>query len=307
VTAPVNVNAHLPFVPLEGRYRLGAALEAGVDDFWFNTTHDDGTHIVADEPSGWEGLEFITPIDTAGGRDGGLLGPQSVGPRVLPVRGVMVAPTALILRQKIRQLRAKLGPRKLVVWDQHDFGEQLRMGMVCRATGDFAATPVQGNQRGGVAAPFQFTLVAANPPWKYGTGEPKSDCIGLPIAEVSGRTYDKSFDYDYGDTANPGGVMYVTNKGDIDAWPVVQVTGPVDFPILFNETTGGTYMISGYIPENETVTVDSRTGIVTPSGYRLVGRPFPLAPGQNTLRWRATSGSYTPDAQFCVTWRPTWE
>lgn len=310
MTAPgqlLNPYAHIPDVPQEGQYRMGADLEFGVDDLWINTTHDDGVIIACGEPEGWEGIEFILPIDQAGGRDGGLVGPQSVGPRVLPVEGAMVAPNAALLRTRIRELRARLGPRKTVVWDQYDFGEQRRMGLVCRAQGDFRSTPITGHQRGGVATRFTFTLVAANPPWKFGTGTAEQACMNLPISEVSGRTYDKTYDYDYGDVTNPGGFMYVHNAGDIDAWPVLEITGPVDSPIITNETTGAAFVLTSNVAAGQTVKIDSRTGVITPSGYRIAGRPFPLVPGNNTIRWRATSGTFTPAATLCATWRPTWE
>lgn len=308
MTAPVlNINAHFPAGSPDTQYRLGASLETEPDDLWINGTTPLGVHIAASEPEGWEGLTYLTPIDQAGGRDGGLVGPQSVGPRVLNVKGAMVAPSPAALRQQIRLLRAKLGPRKVVVWDQFDYGENRRMGLVCRSQGDFRAIAINGTANGGVAARYSFNLVAANPPWKYGVGPADSDCVGLPVSEVSGRTYDRSYDWNYGPTANPGGVMYLTNVGDIDSWPVIEVTGPVDMPIITNETNGGAFIITSDIPAGQVVRIDSRTGIVTPSGYRLVGRPFPLAPGQNTIRWRATSGSFTPDAQLCFTWRPTWE
>lgn len=300
-------HAHLPEVPTVGQYRLGDGLSETADDFWWNTTHADGTRTACDEPEGWEGVEYITPIDTAGGRDGGLDGPQSIGPRVLPVKGALVAFDAATLRNKIRALRAKLGLRKRVVWDQYDFGVGRRMGMVCRPQGDFKATPIMGNDLGGVATIVQFTLVAANPPWKLGTGDPEFIDIGLPFAEVTGRTYDKSYDYTYGSVVNPGGAGTAHNAGDVDAWPVFEITGPVDNPVISNETTGFSFLVSGVIGAGETVTIDSRTGVVDPASYRLVGRPWSLTPGDNFIRWRASSGSFDPSANLRVVWRSTWE
>lgn len=299
--------AHLPVVPSEGQYRLGDGLTAAPDDFWWNTTHDDGTQVACAEPEGWEGLEYITPIDTVGGRDGGLDGPQSVAPRVLPVRGALVAYDSASLRNKIRQLRRKLGPRKRVVWDQYDFGAGRRMGMVCRVSGDFAATPIPGHQLGGVATMVTFTLIAANPPWKVSTGAAEYIDIGLPVGEVTGRTYNKTYDYNYGSVVNPGGAGTANNAGDIDAWPVFEITGPVDNPVITNETTGRAFLVSGVIGAGEVVTIDARTGVVDPASYRLVGRPWQLAPGPNFIRWRASSGSFDPNANLRVVWRSTWE
>lgn len=306
MTAALNIYAHLPEVPVEGQYRMGEDLVTSVDDFWFNTTLEDGTHVVCAEPEGWEGIEFILPLDQAGGRDGAMSGPQSVAPRVLPIKGAMVAPDARTLRLRIAQMRAMLGPRKTVVWEQHDFGRGLRMGMVCRSQGAFVGTPVPGHEYGGVAAPFSFTLVASNPPWKLGTGAASQECATLPIGAVSGRTYNKTYNFNYGAFTNPGGYLNANNLGDIDAWPIYTVVGPVDFPVITNEATGEGFVVNSVIPAGQTVTIDARTGVISPSSYRIAGRAFAIHPGSNTIRWRATSGSYNPDAQLCVTWRPTW-
>jgi len=306
VTATVNLYAHIPEVPTEGQYRMGGDLLASADDLWFNTTLDDGTIIVVGEPEGWEGITFITPLDQAGGRDGALSGPQSVAPRVLAIKGAMVAPDARTLRRRIAEMRAKLGPRTTVVWEQYDFNVDLRLGMVCRAQGDFLATPLTGDQRGGVAAPFSFNLVAANPPWKLGTGVAQQACAGLPAGSVSGRTYNKTYNFNYGAFTNPGGYLIADNIGDIDAWPIYTVVGPVDYPVITDEDTGESFMVNSVIPAGQTVTIDARTGVVTPSTYRIAGRVFAIHPGSNTIRWRATSGSYNPDALLCATWRPTW-
>lgn len=307
MTAAVNIFAHVPNVPTSGKYRLGASLMPDPADLWFNG--DDGTGVLTSfaEPEGWEGLTFITPIDTAGGRDGGLLGPGSVAPRVLEVEGAVVSPDEITHRKFITALRAKLTPRASVVWDQFDFGEQSRMGIVCRPQNDFRAITVPGHRPGGVAARLKFSLVAANPPWKLATGAPDQACASLPISEVSGRTYNKTYDWDYGDVTNPGGYLIANNRGNLPAWPVFSVTGPVDNAVIVNETTGQGFVLTSTVPAGNTVTIDSRTGIVTPSNYRIAGRPFSLAPGVNTIRWRATSGTYNADASLCATWRSTWE
>lgn len=297
----------MPAVPTDGQYRMGPSLDTGVTDIWFNTQMANGTYIAAGEPEGWEGIEFITPIDQAGGRDGGLIGPNSVAPRTLAIEGAMVAPDAATLRDNIRAMRAMLGPRRTVIWEQYDFGERVRMGLVCRAVGDFRSTPVMGHQRGGVATRFSFTLVAANPPWKYGTGPALSACMGLPASSVSGRTYSKTYSWNYGAVTNPGGQINVVNDGDIDAWPVFTITGAVDNPVISNESTGQSFTLTSSVASGQTVTIDGRTGVINPSQYRIVGRPFPLVPGNNTIRWRATSGTFTVDASLCLSWRNTWE
>jgi hypothetical protein len=305
MTAP-NANAHLPYVPPEGRYRLGSDFTDNDADFWFNTTHEDGTHIAASEPEGWEGLDYITPIDTVGGRNGGLDGPQSIGPRVLPVQFSMVAADGATLRRRIRALRDVLRHGR-VVWDQYDFGEGVRMGLICRPVGPLRATPEYGTDYGGVAVEALFTLTAANPPWKFATGLPEFIDIGLPVDVVSGRTYSKTYSYNYGSVLNPGGIGQAVNRGDRPAFPVFEITGPVNSPIITNESTGRAFVVLGTIGPGETVRIDSRNGNVTPANYSLGGRPWQLVPGANNVRWRASSGSFNPSANLRVIWRSTWE
>lgn len=306
MTAP-NVYAHIPTVPLTGQYRMGADFVTGATDMWFNTTFADGTSIVVEEPEGWEGAHFLTPVDQAGGRDGGLVGPQSVAPRTLAISGLMVSPDPRTLRLNIRQMRNLLGPRTQIVWEQHDFGVNARLAMVCRSQGDFKASPIMGHQDGGVCAPFSFTLVAANPPWKFASSSASQACMGLPSAAVNGRTYNKTYSWNYGAFVNPGGFMIVNNLGDVNAWPVLSLTGPVDNAVISNDNTGQAFTVTSTIPAGQTIKIDSRTGTITPSSYRIAGRPFPLVPGSNTLRWRATSGTFDANALLCATWRSTWE
>jgi hypothetical protein len=305
MTAPaINPYASIPVSAVTSRYRLGKSLVEDAGDLWFNHTMDDGTIFVFEEPDAWEGLDFVTPIDLAGGRDGGLDGPPSVGPRHLEIRGAMVSPNSQILAQRIRQLRSMLGPRKTVVWDQFDKGVQKRIGLICRVEGTFKTPKAYGHDQ--VAAVVEFNLVASNP-WKFQAGPVSPQCVGLATGVVSGRTYNKTYNWNYGASGNPGGTMNVVNDGDLEAWPTFQITGPVDQPIVTNETTGQAFLVALDVPAGVTVTINSRTGVISPSVFRLIGRPWSLAPGVNTVRWRANSGSYTPAAQLCLTWRSTWE
>lgn len=303
MTAAIDSPRYLPPVDVTKTYRLGRSLANGDEaDFYFNALLSDGTQTIAAEPDGWEGAEYVTPIDTAGGRDGGLVGPQSMAPRSLAVQGLVVAPDLPSLRRRIQQIRVLLRPRTTCVWEQYDHAAGERMALVCRSEGTFVANPV--SQR---AAQVTFNLVAANPPWKYSVGQADRQCMALPSGVVTGRTYDKTYSWNYGSGTNPGGAMTVENRGGKESWPVFDVTGPVDSPIITNETTGQAFVIVQNIPAGQTVTIDARTGVVTPLNYRLVGRPWWLDPGINTIRWRATSGGTNIDAELCLTWRSTWE
>lgn len=298
---------------LAGKFRMGPLMtESPGLDFWWNDQGDDGTYSACEEPSGWESLEYITPVDQVGGRDGGLLGPQSVAPRKLEVEGLLVAPSASALRQNLARLRRILGPQGLpgprqpVVWEQHDFGSGQRLAVITRPVGTFRVRTAGGFQEGGVAAAVSFTLLAANPPWKFRAGLPQSAEAGLlNPALIQGRTYSRSYSYAYGSATNIGGELICLNTGDLAAYPTFTVTGPVDFPVITNATTGAEFSVNRNLLTGEVVTVDSRTGAVTPGSVRLVGRAFPLAPGVNTVRWRSSSGAYDPAARLRLEWRST--
>jgi len=312
VTAP-NPLASFPEPTVDGQFRMGPLFTETPDvDYWWNHEYADGTFSVAAEPAGWESLEYITPIDQVGGRDGGLLGPQSVGPRTLEIEGLIVAPTAAILRQHLARIRQILGPQSLpgprqpVIWEQHDFGTSRRLAVITRPVGRAMFPVVPGVTEGGLAAAVSFQLVAANPVWKYQSGAAESAQVGLQNpAAITGRTYDKTFSYTYGLGAPIGGEMVAENQGDVATFPVFIITGPVDLPIITNATTGLEFQVNTTLAAGQTVTIDSQTGVIDPASVRLVGRPFPLEPGANTIRWRAGSGIYYPAALLRLEWRST--
>jgi hypothetical protein len=292
-------------------YRMGYDYATGPDDFVFNYRLADGTSTAVQEPEGWEGVSYQTPLDQVAGRDGALVGPVSVGPMMLEINGAMVAPDPQTLRANIQRIRHLLGPKRLpgprppVVWEQWDFLTAQPLAVLARPTGQFTATPMVGGGRGGVATTFRFTLVASSP-WRYSSGAASSANVGLPNpAVVTGRTYDKTFDWSYGLGTNPGGTMTVINSGDLDAYPLFQVDGHADYPVITNGTTGASFGLNADILSGQTVTADAATGAITPGNVRAVGRPFVLAPGPNLISWRTTSGNYYSDARLTVTWRST--
>lgn len=307
MTIPVlvgNPPAHLPLTPDTVWYRLGAGFNPADGDVWWNRTEADGLISVASEPAGWEAVVYNTPLDQVGGRDGALSGPVSIGPKVLEIRSTVVAPSGPALRERIAAVRSLLrGP---VVWEQYDWRAGERLAMVCRAQGQFAPTPPFGHSLGGIASQVNFDLVAPTPT-KYSVGDPDTLEIQLPIGVVTGRTYNKTYSYNYGATTNPGGSDVAVNRGDQAVWPVFTVRGPVNTATIQNETTGQEFVVQGIVPAGTDVVINSRSGSVTPSSYRLLGRPFPLEPGANSIRWRATAGSPDPNARLFVSWRSTWQ
>lgn len=295
------------------RVRMGPLLsESPAVDFWWNTQLPNGTYTIA-SASGWNSTEYITPIDQVGGRDGGLYGPSSIAPRTLQVDAALSAPTPQALHDTIERLRYVLGPqtqsgtRGPVVWEEHDYRTGTRLGLVTRPVGVLEPIPVPGHLPGGVAAAVRFSLVAANPPWKYKAGGIEQVSVGLTNpALLSGRTYNKAFNYTYGTSVNPGGEVIAVNTGTIEADVTFAVKGTVLNPIITNVTTGQSFQVLASLDDDDVVTIDSALGTIDPGTVRILGAPFKLAPGSNTIIWRGSNDAFDPDALLTLQWRSTY-
>src|SRR5262249_4896541 len=154
--------------------------------------------------------------------------PQSIGPRTVDAAAMFVAPTPQVLWQKIAAVRSLLAAKQPVIWEYYDFGTGLTLALITRPTGRFQTTTAPAHVPGGLAISIAYSLVAATP-WKYLSGSGENASVGLVNpALITGRTYDKTYSYNYGSASNPGGVMVVTNQGDSPAYPVFTITGPVN-------------------------------------------------------------------------------
>ena len=293
--------------------RMGPLLtETPGTDFFWNTQLANGTFTIADA-RGWDSTDYITPIDQVGGRDGGLLGPPSIAPKTLEISAMLSAPTPQALHETIELARYVLGPqsqsgqRGPVIWEQYDYRVGLRLGLITRPVGKFDPVIVPGHVPGGYAATVVFNLVAANPPWKFRAGPLETASVGLlNTALLGGRTYNKSYDWSYGGSSNPGGELLVVNSGNLQAHPIFTVRGAVFNPIISNVTTGQSFQVLADLEDGDTVVIDSRSGTITPGTVRILGSAFALAPGPNTIRWRGADDVYDPDALLTLQWRSTY-
>jgi hypothetical protein len=305
--ATIGTRAAFPVPDVTAQYRVGPLFTPSAVDFVYNTRHSDGTYTICQDPEGIHGLDFITPVDQAGGRDGGLIGPQSIGTRTVDVKAMVVAPTPQVLWQKVAAQRAILAAKQPVIFEWYDFGYGLTLALITRPVGKFQTTSIFSHQPGGLAIMVGYSLVAPTP-WKYLSGTGENGSVGLVNpALVTGRTYDKTYSYNYGSASDPGGARVFNNQGDSPAYPVFTITGPVNFPTVVNVTTGQQFQVNAIIAAGTVVTIDSNTGAVSPGNLRLIGRPFPLAPGPNTIRWTDSAAAYDPAATLRLDWRSTFK
>lgn len=299
-----------PQPALVGQVRLGRGYTEDASDYWLNNVYADGVQVAA-EVGGWDTVDAVTPLEQVGGRDGAQSGPPSFGPKMVTVTGLLVAPTPALRGEHFRRIRSLLipsgrnVPRVPIVLEMFDHGAQRRLALAVRPTGRMHLEARPGSQPGGEAGLIGLSFVAPNPPWKVSTGLVESAQTGLlNPALLGGRVYSKTYSFTYGASGSPGGEVQVLNAGDRDAPPVLYITGPASSPVIQNATTGQSFSILGTVPAGTTVTITPRT--VAPSSYRLSGRPFTLAPGLNTIRWRTITDSYDPAALLRVEWRSTY-
>ena len=296
--------ASMPDTPSQVWYRLGSGFTTDDTDVWWNRIEDTGLLSMAEEPAGWEAVDYNVQLDQVGSRDGALIGPTSIGPKQLAIKAAVVSPSPLLLRQRIARVRQLL--RGVVVWEQFDFGVGERLAMLCRAEGAFRPSPPFGHQLGGIASQLTFDLVSGRP-LKYSTGAAQQLPLGLPTGVTSGRTYSKTYSFNYGGVVNPGGAGIAVNRGDEWAAPLFTILGPVPQAVIRNDTTGAEFSLGAAVAAGQTVTISADTGIVVPASTRIVGTPFLLAPGPNVIRWRTAVGTTSADAQLTLTWRSTWQ
>lgn len=132
-----------------------------------------------------------------------------------------------------------------------------------------------------------------------------SGTVTLPIA--GGVTFPVSFPLSFGSSS--GGRVTVFNPGSAPAFPVITIRGPINSPLVTNETHGSAVGISLNLVAGDTVVIDmlkrtivqggstNRMGSMTKSGF------WALMPGENVIRLTANAydaGSATLD------FRPAW-
>ena len=200
-----------PQPTLVGQVRLGRAFTEDATDYWLNNGYGDGVQVAA-EIGGWDTTDAVTPLEQVGGRDGAQSGPPSFGPKMITVTGLLVAPTPALRGEHFRRIRSLLipsgrnTPRVPIVLEMYDHGAGRRLALAVRPTGRQHLEARPGSQPGGEAGVIGLSFVAPNPPWKLSTGLAESAQAGLlNPALLGGRTYDKTYDYDYGASSSPGG------------------------------------------------------------------------------------------------------
>ena len=128
----------------------------------------------------------------------------------------------------------------------------------------------------------------------------------LGLTGSGGFTFDLTFDLTFGTSGDNDGTA--TNEGTWETSWQASIAGPVTNPEITLGETGEKLDLDITVPAGSTLTLDQWSQSVLLNGsprqnaVSLTSRWFTLAPGNNTIRYRAASGS----GQMTLTWRSAW-
>lgn len=151
-------------------------------------------------------------------------------------------------RELLRSLAAALDPTKgtgrLIVANGDDERELLCRYVEGLELDDANATPDLTDYRGAIKLlGGPYWQQTADESTTYSTGSPVSFFPLLPIRLAASEVF---------------ATETITNLGDVEAWPVWELTGPGDGFVLRNVTTGRAISWAGTLGAGETLTIDTR-------------------------------------------------
>lgn len=131
---------------------------------------------------------------------------------------------------------------------------------------------------------------------------------GLAAPPTDGLPFPLVFDLKFGEGPR-GGRFVVTNEGDVAAWPVWEVTGPVVGPAITNQVTGQRLQFEPdfRVAEGQRLVVDTDARTVRLGGVNrndaLVNRQWFPIPAGGDVQVAFTARSYDPTASLTARWR----
>lgn len=107
-------------------------------------------------------------------------------------------------------------------------------------------------------------------------------------------------------------IINATNAGDIETFPIIEITGPITGPIsITNKTTGKTLKINYTLPTLAVLKIDTGNRTITSGAVNLYSKLlftesswWGLAPGANEIEFSTTGASGA--TEFAVSYRNAW-
>jgi hypothetical protein len=130
---------------------------------------------------------------------------------------------------------------------------------------------------------------------------------GLPI--TTGTSYSLGYPFGFGAVVSPEGST-VINGGNRPTPAIITLTGPVTNPVIYNDTYGNEMAFEIVVASGETLVIDlgyrtvKLNGSVSRRSALIEPDWFMLEPGENFLRYRASTGGAAPaTVAFRNAWR----
>lgn len=249
---------------------------------------------------GLQGLELGTPEPRAQyvarpAQHGAVDRTVYYGPRLIEIRGVVVASSQAELWQAVDDLKAamSIGAQRVLTFTRGD-GEVMRC--IVRHDGPVVVQPNAGNTA--PMLPWAAVLIAPDP--RLYSDTESTGSYDPTDSGTGGLTFDLAFDLDFDSSGTAA--LLVSNDGNIATPPTFTITGPVVNPIIDNDTTGDSITTTGLeLSAGEAVEIDVAGRRCLLAG--TTNRPdlidasrtswFDLDPGTTQLRLRGSGMSAT--------------
>lgn len=254
-----------------------------------------GVLVTCSKITGWGPAAVTGGVQQKSGMHGGSNPRQWYQPLTLTVTGMVQAPTRALAE------RAK-----------HDFNARVALDLFPLIVTETIPVQVLARANGAVDwdddtdSQWLYSIELICPdPFKYGTSA-RSMTLSLP-ATSGGMRFPARFPLRFtGSTVSGDGEA--TNAGNHPTVPTIRLAGPLVNPAITSQEQGRTVTYRDTIAAGEFVDVDMANwsallnGVASRSG-KLVGSAWSLQPGDNTVSFRAQSGSGTAQFQWRDTYR----
>ncbi len=250
------------------------------------------------EPSGFDVINSAPVVRLAFSDGGRHLGPSTLDVREIVFEIRVRGDSETEIQNEMSALKAAWGP----VRSGTVMLNVTLAGVVFALMGrPLSATPDMSDQRFGTAR-ARLVFQATDP--RLYTASLSSIVLGLTAG--GGMTFPLTFPLTFGAGSDSDGSAM--NSGNTEAPWTATIVGPVTTPRLTLGATGEFIELDGVVPAGSTLVVDSATqsilldGSPRQSWQTLLSRWWMLAPGANTIRYRAASGT----GSCTFSWRSAW-
>lgn len=244
-----------------------------------------------DEPVDGLGLPPVrTSSGNYSGRDGGYVGSQFYGMRLITMTGRFFSSSPANLEAARKALAAAVAASSVTLTITTNAGGQYLINCYL----DELDMPIQKSPN---TAPFSLTLIAADPIiYDNSAGGTMSATVNLSIG--GGVTWPISWTpVTWAPGAQP---TVINNAGQVNIYPVITLTNQMTSPVITNKTTGQFFSLSGLTTSaGDTVVIDMLNRTVLLNGGSVL--PFvntsstwwALIPGNNSVALNTNNSADT--------------